>query len=226
MKDIVSEYGEVPVDLSFKRDVSGFYRASGKRVFDILITLALLPVLLPLVGLIWAVVRAGGGPGFYSQERVGFEGRVFRCWKVRTMVPDADRALERLCRADPRLAREWRKNQKLRNDPRVTAFGRFLRMTSFDELPQFWNVLRGEMSLIGPRPFMREQEALYRDAGGIAYYRMRPAITGPWQVSARGQSSFIERVKFDNDYWKNVSFASDLKIFWKTFGAVLRCVGE
>lgn len=226
MKDIISDYADVSVDLNFSQGPPGFYRGSGKRIFDVLTTVILLPIILPLIAVIWTIVRLQGGAGFYSQDRVGFEGRIFKCWKVRTMIPDAEIVLERICRRDPKLAKEWRKNQKLRNDPRVTRVGRFLRMTSFDELPQFWNVLCGDMSLVGPRPFMRDQEALYRDAGGVAYYKMRPAITGPWQVMSRGQTSFVERVKFDNDYWKNVSLTADLRIFWQTIGVVLRGVGQ
>lgn len=226
LKDIISDYADVSVEITSCQDTSRFYRDTGKRIFDVLVTVMLSPIILPLIAVIWIIVRLQGGAGFYSQDRVGFEGRIFRCWKVRTMIPDAERALEYICRSDPKLAKEWRKNQKLRNDPRVTRVGHFLRMTSFDELPQFWNVLCGDMSLVGPRPFMTDQEALYRDAGGAAYYKMRPAITGPWQVLARGKTSFVERVKFDNDYLKNVSLISDLKIFWQTIGVVLRGVGQ
>lgn len=205
---------------------SGFYRRSGKRVADILVTLLALPLLLPAIALFWTLVRLQGGPGFYSQDRVGKDGRTFKCWKLRSMIPDADKVLAEICEADPEIAREWRDNQKLRNDPRITPIGRFLRVTSLDELPQFWNVLCGDMSLVGPRPFMKSQEAIYRAAGGVAYYKMRPAITGPWQVNARGTASFVDRVKFDNDYWRQSSMLTDFKIMFQTFAVVLKCRGQ
>ena len=142
--------------------------------------------------------------------------------KIRSMVPDAELILQDYLEQNPKARDEWEHKQKLRCDPRITWLGSFLRKLSIDELPQLWNVLRGDMSLIGPRPIMIDQRALYP---GSAYYHMRPGITGLWQVSDRNESSFIERAKFDTDYYNNCSLKTDLTIFMRTIGVVLRGTG-
>ncbi|MFV2038367.1 MAG: sugar transferase, partial [Paracoccaceae bacterium] len=150
------------------------YQRWGKRLFDLVIVMLILPIVLPVVLAAWLVTALGGGRGFYAQARIGRAGRVFRCWKIRTMRPDATRILHMMMAQDASIASEWQAHQKLRFDPRITRTGRFLRRTSVDELPQLWNVLTGEMSLIGPRPFTPDQRALYdttRTNG--AYYRLR-----------------------------------------------------
>lgn len=143
------------------------------------------------------------------------------------MVPNAEAVLAELCENDPEVANQWTIYQKLDKDPRITRIGRILRATSVDELPQLINVLRGEMSLIGPRPFMTDQEQIYRSAGGISYFKMRPGITGSWQVSNdRGETSFSERVRFDNHYYQNCSLPHDVSIYVKTIGVIFKRTGK
>lgn len=188
----------------------------GKRFFDLAVLTLFVPLVLPLMLTIMVVLLLAGGRPFYAQTRIGRGGTPFRMWKFRSMVPDADAALARLCAADPALAAEWRRNQKLRNDPRVTRLGRLLRRTSLDEMPQLWNVARGEMSLVGPRPFMADQEDLYRDAGGIGYFRLRPGLTGLWQVNGRGRTDFAARVQFDEAYARTRSLMLDMRLILAT----------
>ena len=224
MKDFASV--DVSQRLQELRIQPGAYGCYSKRAFDVMLALLLMPLVAPVVGILWLLVKRGGGSGFYAQERVGMNGSTFQCWKLRTMVPDAETVLGNLCARDAKVAAEWHRNQKLANDPRITRVGAFLRATSLDELPQLWNVLRGEMSFVGPRPFMLSQEALYRSAGGEAYFQMRPGITGPWQVNGRGTTSFVDRVTFDTAYCRRLSFAKDLQLIFKTAGVVFRCGGQ
>ena len=200
----------------------GLYRNFFKRVFDLfLVLLTALPMLL-LVGLLALLVARDGGRPFYSQLRVGRGGRTYRMWKLRTMQADADSALAAHLEADPAARTEWDLTQKLKHDPRVTRFGRLLRRSSLDELPQLWNVLTGDMSLVGPRPIMVDQTALYP---GLSYAELRPGITGLWQISERNESSFAERAVFDDAYDDALSFGTDLRILMGTAGAVLRGTG-
>jgi lipopolysaccharide/colanic/teichoic acid biosynthesis glycosyltransferase len=168
-----------------------------------------------------AVALQGGRP-FYSQLRVGRGGRSFRMWKLRSMVVDADRKLEDHLSANPAAREEWDQTQKLKDDPRITPLGRILRRTSMDELPQLWNVLTGEMSLVGPRPMMLQQQVLYP---GTAYYALRPGITGFWQTSGRNETSFQARADFDAAYAAEMSLTTDLRILARTVGTVLNCTG-
>lgn len=202
-----------------------FYAAYAKRLFDLVFSAMVLPVLLPVLAILWCMASKGGS-GLYYQNRVGRNGKIFRCYKLRTMVPDAEKALQDLCRLDPAVAEEWRINQKLSNDPRVTPIGRFLRATSLDELPQIWNVIRGDMSLVGPRPFMENQDAIYRAAGGRAYYTMRPGITGLWQIDGRGTTSFVSRIYYDNIYGDKLGLWLDLRLISKTVTVVLQKTGH
>lgn len=197
-----------------------------KRFFDVFLIMLILPVLIPLIAVLWLLVRADGGPGFYAQPRIGRDGTPFKFWKIRTMVVDADRALSDLCARDPDIAREWARDQKLAHDPRITRLGRFLRATSLDELPQALNVLRGDMSLVGPRPFMAEQARLYRAAGGRAYFALRPGITGLWQIHGRGRTSFADRVHFDEAYHTSLGLVSDLRLILLTAGVILGRTGQ
>lgn len=203
----------------------GVYALTGKRIFDIVLGILSLPLIVPVILIMWLMVRRDGGPGLYSQTRIGMNGKKFRCWKMRSMVVNADQALKDLCEKDPEIAREWHKNQKLADDPRITRIGRFMRSTSLDELPQIWNIIKGDMSFVGPRPFIWDQAPLYDAAGGRAYYTVRPGITGTWQVYGRGTTSFIDRVKFDALYCRELSLTNDLLLIWKTFGVVLRRTG-
>ena len=207
----------------FSRPRSGGpYRRVFKRALDVTAVLSAVPVVLPLiVGLAVCVSLKGGSP-FYAQDRVGKGRRVFRMWKLRSMVVDADARMEACLAADPEARREWDKTQKLKNDPRITPIGRVLRKCSLDELPQLWNVLIGDMSLVGPRPMMTSQEPLYPST---VYYEMRPGITGYWQVSARNESSFADRAVFDTAYDADLSLATDLRVLWRTVHTVTNGTG-
>ena len=205
----------------------GLYRRYGKRVLDIALVMASLPFVLPVIFLAWAAMVRSGRPGFYRQPRVGRGGNQFTCWKIRTMAPDADRILAEHLRSDPKIAEEWEKTQKLKDDPRITRTGRLLRRTSIDELPQLWNVLRGEMSLIGPRPFTPAQKALYDEvASKRSYYALRPGLTGLWQVESRNQGEFKDRVAYDEAYGERLSFVEDMRIVLRTVSVVLRATGQ
>lgn len=200
----------------------GLYRSLFKRCLDIFAIAMAAPVVVPLVaGLAFCVARDGGSP-FYSQSRVGKNGRVFRMWKLRTMVCDADWRIHELLALDPAAKAEWDASQKLRNDPRITPFGHFLRRSSLDELPQLWNVLTGDMSLVGPRPMMVNQQTLYP---GTAYYELRPGITGYWQTAGRNKTTFAARAEFDTVYEEGVSLVTDLRILMRTVGVVVKGTG-
>jgi lipopolysaccharide/colanic/teichoic acid biosynthesis glycosyltransferase len=198
------------------------YRRLGKRVLDVALVLAAAPVVVPIVAALALGVRGDGGPAFYAQERVGRGGRPFRMWKLRSMVADADARLEAHLAADPAARAEWGRTQKLRHDPRITPFGRFLRRCSLDELPQLWNVLRGDMSLVGPRPMMLSQRGLY---DGAAYFRLRPGLTGHWQTAGRNATSFAARAEFDRVYDDSLSLATDVRILGRTVGVVVKATG-
>ncbi len=191
-----------------------------KRAFDVAGSALLLVALAPLLAWIaWQVVRTGR-PVLFEHERIGREGRPFRCYKFRTMVPDADRVLANLLARDPESRAAWSRDFKLRDDPRVTPIGAWLRRTSFDELPQLWNVLRGDMSLVGPRPVVAAELARYGDA--VRYYLdSRPGLTGLWQISGRNDVDYAERVALDAWYIKNWSLWYDVVILVKTVRVVL-----
>ncbi|MCC6305558.1 MAG: sugar transferase [Rhodobacteraceae bacterium] len=201
----------------------GLYRAIGKRALDIALVVATAPVTVALVLLMAGLTLLDGGNPFYVQERIGRGGRVFRMWKIRTMVVGADRLLAACLAADPARRREWESTQKLKSDDRVTPLGRILRRTSLDELPQLWNVLRGDMSLVGPRPMMPDQRDLYP---GQAYFRLRPGITGPWQVSERNAAAFAARAEFDAAYDLGLTLGRDVALLAATVGAVLKATGH
>lgn len=198
-------------------------RANGplKRCFDIAAGLAGLIFLAPLfITIAIAIKIFDPGPILFGHERVGRQGRLFKCWKFRSMVVDSQQRLEALLASDPAAAREWAATQKLANDPRITPLGRFLRKTSLDELPQFWNVLRGDMSLVGPRPITRAE--LDRYGRDRRYYLVvRPGISGLWQISGRSQSTYEERVALDRLYVETWTFWRDLRIAVMTVPAVL-----
>ncbi|WP_225026159.1 sugar transferase [Xinfangfangia pollutisoli] len=203
----------------------GFYQAFGKRVFDIVLALLALPTIVPVVGLLWLMVKRSKGPGFYGHMRVGRNGKPFRCWKLRTMEVNAEEKLKVYLAENPTAAAEWARDRKLRNDPRVTRIGRFLRKTSLDELPQIWNVLKGEMSFVGPRPVVRDELDLY-GAASWAYLRGRPGVTGLWQISGRNDVSYERRVQFDVDYRKTESLGQDIRIVLGTVAVVIRGTGS
>ena len=171
------------------------------------------------------IVALDGANPFFGHRRVGRDGRVFRCWKLRSMVPDAEARLARHLAENPAAAREWAAARKLSQDPRVTRVGRVLRRTSLDELPQVWNVLLGEMSLVGPRPVTTEELMRYGPARW-AYLGVRPGITGLWQVRGRNRLSYAERVRLDAEYARDASLALDLGLLLRTVPAVLRLTGQ
>lgn len=200
----------------------GIYRNYLKRVFDVSAVVLTSVVVLPVVVILALFVARDGHAPFYWSDRVGRGGRVFRMLKLRTMVPDADRLLETYLSQNADALREWNATQKLKADPRITAVGRFLRKTSLDELPQLWNVLAGDMSLVGPRPMMPSQRAMY---SGLSYYALRPGITGSWQVSDRNACGFSKRAEYDRDYDRGLSFGSDLWLLFRTLRVVLKGTG-
>lgn len=194
-----------------------------KRAKDIGFTLFVAPIVLPLIATFaLAVFLQDRQNPFYSQPRVGKNGRSFRLWKLRSMVKDAETALDAHFRQNPEARAEWDRHQKLRRDPRVTPIGGFMRKTSIDELPQFFNVLIGDMSVVGPRPMMLEQRALYPCT---TYYKMRPGLTGFWQISSRSRSSFADRARFDRLYHGRMSLGADVAVIWRTIKVVLRATG-
>ena len=191
------------------------------RTLDIACSIAALgffaPFLIVLMLLVWL---SDGASPIFAQRRIGRGGRVFRCFKLRTMVPDAEARLSQLLARDPVAREEWARDQKLRTDPRITPLGRFLRTSSFDELPQLYNVLRGDMSIVGPRPIVDAEKARYgryiRD-----YCSVPPGITGLWQISGRNDVSYRRRVALDVTYARSKSLALDLRIMAATVPAVL-----
>jgi exopolysaccharide production protein ExoY len=161
------------------------------------------------------VLLTMGRPVFFSQERVGFRGRKFKCMKFRSMVKDAPKALEAYLAANPQARMEWAQTQKLRHDPRVTWLGRILRKSSLDELPQLFNILKGEMSCIGPRPVLPVELERY-GRHSTAYKNARPGLTGLWQVSGRSNTSYEERVRLDRIYVRRWSLGFDIRIMLRT----------
>ncbi len=216
-----------PVSIQVEHGVYRFRQVSVysnffKRALDVVLVLVALPIVLPTLLLLALLVARDGNNPFYGQTRIGRDGKEFTMWKLRSMVPNAHVLLADHLARDPAAKREWDETQKLKNDPRITKIGQLMRKTSLDELPQLWNVLTGEMSLVGPRPMMPEQKKLYP---GEAYYSMRPGLTGLWQISQRNASSFASRADFDTSYAGQLSLRTDLGIIFATVGVVLRGTG-
>jgi lipopolysaccharide/colanic/teichoic acid biosynthesis glycosyltransferase len=203
---------------------SGFYRSKGKRAADLVLAVLMLAALGPLIVVLAGLVALDGGVPFFAHERIGRGGRRFRCWKIRTMVTDADARLRHLLETDPAARAEWGTRRKLTDDPRVTMLGRFLRETSLDELPQLYNVLRGDMSLVGPRPITGDELPLYGE-GVNAYFELRPALTGLWQVGGRNDLDYCDRARLDLEYSHAITFTRDLLILVATVRAVLARTG-
>lgn len=199
------------------------YAKAGKRVLDVALVLLTLPLTLPVIVLCALALWIEGGSPFYRQDRLGLQGGRFSILKLRTMVRDADSLLELCLATCPKLRREWDETQKLKQDPRITRVGKVLRATSLDELPQLWNVLKGDMSLVGPRPMMPDQLPLYGDPR--AYFSLKPGITGAWQVSTRNESHFSSRAQIDALYGQHLSMRADLSLMLRTVGVVLRGTG-
>ena len=193
-----------------------FYIRYGKRAFDVTLALVLLPILLPVMLLI-ALGMAHRGQVLFAQKRIGRGGKSFWIYKFRTMRVDAEAYLVKLCASDPAIAQEWAMNQCLDPDPRVTKLGKLLRRTKLDELPQLWNVLRGDMSFVGPRPFLPSQQPIYdaRDGAKI-YYEIRPGVTGPWQIDQERDKRFVVRAQYDYEYVRKITFMTDCALLLRT----------
>jgi exopolysaccharide production protein ExoY len=192
-----------------------------QRAADLFVaTLAVIlvgPLMIILAVFVWAW---DGGPVFYGHLRVGRMGQVFRCWKFRSMVVDADKTLAEYLASNPEAQTEWEESHKLRRDPRITVLGRFLRASSLDELPQLWNVLMGEMSIVGPRPIVLAEIARYK-SNFSDYCACRPGITGLWQISGRNDVSYDQRIALDMHYSKSRSLLLDIQILASTIPAVI-----
>jgi lipopolysaccharide/colanic/teichoic acid biosynthesis glycosyltransferase len=222
--------GPLPPQDAPARSLSGYFGSTdrsvarlplAKRAMDIAIAGAALLVAAPFFLVVSLLVRADGGPAFYAHPRVGRFGRIFGCLKFRSMVVDSQVRLDALLAADPAAREEWEATRKLKNDPRITRIGRFLRATSLDELPQLINVLRGEMSIVGPRPVTQAELDRHYGAAAAHYLTVRPGITGLWQVSGRSETTYDQRVALDVAYVSQPSLLADLRILLKTPVAVL-----
>jgi Undecaprenyl-phosphate galactose phosphotransferase WbaP len=202
-----------------------FWNLGIKRFMDLVIVITGGIILLPLLLLISLLVKlSSSGPVLYGHTRLGMNGRHFTAYKFRSMVSNSDEILEKLLASDPRARHEWESNHKLKNDPRITRIGKFLRRTSFDEFPQLINILKGEMSLVGPRPIVDEEVEKY----GEDYHRIfsvKPGLTGLWQVSGRSDTDYAERVSFDTYYLQSWSVWLDIWVVFKTFGVVIKGKG-
>ncbi|KQQ70678.1 exopolysaccharide biosynthesis protein [Rhizobium sp. Leaf321] len=191
-----------------------------KRSFDMTAAACALILFSPLFLMIMALVKlTDKGPAFYGHSRIGHNGRIFKCLKFRTMATDGDELLRNYLRNNPHAAEEWRLTRKLKDDPRVTSVGKVLRKLSLDELPQLLNIVRGEMSVVGPRPVVDEELKVY-DAFAVYYLRTRPGLTGLWQISGRNDVSYETRIAFDTQYVQNWSLVRDIAIIAKTIPAV------
>ena len=197
-----------------------------KRLFDLSVATAVLFLLLPLFAFValavWAVDR---GSPFYSHRRLGRDGKTFGCLKFRSMRMNGDEILVQYLSENPTAQAEWAQSRKLKKDPRITAIGHLLRKTSLDELPQLINVIRGEMSLVGPRPIVEAEVEKYGDAA-VAYFAVRPGLTGAWQISGRSDTTYAERVRLDRQYVESRSFAGDIVIIMRTVPAVFLVKGS
>jgi len=193
-----------------------------KRFFDIAFSIFAIVVTLPITIPIAIIIKlTDGGNIIYSHERVGKNGKKFNVLKFRSMYVDADEKLKEILKTDQKAKEEWEKSFKLKNDPRITPIGKFLRKTSLDELPQFINVLKGDMSVVGPRPVVEEELVKYYKEKAKLYKSVKPGITGYWQVEGRSDTDYDERIKMDEYYIKNQSFLLDLKIILKTIKVMI-----
>jgi exopolysaccharide production protein ExoY len=217
----MSSLTETDIDLQIASEVTAPIGLTSKRLIDIAIALSGIALLAPLLAICFvATLLTSPGPALFRHRRVGFKGKYFECLKFRTMVSDAPERLRQLLESDPIAAAEWATHRKLRYDPRVTIIGDILRKSSLDELPQLFNVLRGDMSIVGPRPVTEEELVRYSSSVG-AYLACRPGITGLWQVSGRSTTTYNKRIACDMFYARNWSMALDAKILIVTLPSLL-----
>lgn len=210
--------------MNIKNNLKSLQNRMIKRLFDILLSLFAMPILIPLFLLIAIAIRIETrGAAIYAHERIGRNGKPFRCYKFRTMYRDAEERLKEILESNKELRDEWKKNWKLKDDPRVTRIGKFLRKTSLDELPQIWNVIKGEMSLVGPRPYLPREIKQIENLTIIS--SIKPGITGLWQVSGRSNTGYDYRIKLDTWYVMNWSLWLDVAIIFKTIKVVLKAEG-
>jgi Undecaprenyl-phosphate galactose phosphotransferase WbaP len=213
--------GELSVLLGQSKVAPYTIGGKSKRIFDVLIASITLIVFLPLFAFVVLLLKlTDPGPVIFRHIRVGQGGRRFACFKFRSMVLDSDKVLKTLLESDPAARKEWDRTQKLANDPRITPVGKFLRQSSLDELPQLINVIRGDMSLVGPRPIVPSELTRYGDKLSL-YLLARPGITGIWQVSGRNDCGYDRRIEMDANYVRNWRFSTDFVILLRTLGAVL-----
>ncbi len=202
-----------------------FYTRKGKRALDITLVILSVPVLLPVLFFIGLSIACDGGRPLFGHTRVGKDGVAFRCWKLRSMVVNAEDILQTYLAENPQARDEWEAGFKLKHDPRITRLGSFLRRSSLDELPQLWNVLCGEMSLVGPRPVtVKELDRYGKDVR--VYLGQRPGLTGQWQVNGRNSVSYDDRVSMDTRYAAERSFVTDIRLICATVLVVLRRTGR
>jgi exopolysaccharide production protein ExoY len=192
-----------------------------KRVMDLVIATTALVVAAPVMIIVALTLKLSGGPAVFSHSRVGFGGKPFNCYKFRSMVANAEEVLKTHLAADPEAAGEWERTHKLRDDPRITFFGHMLRKSSLDELPQLFNVIRGDMSCVGPRPIVTDELKRYGDHVG-EYLATRPGLTGLWQVTGRSSTDYDSRVALDSQYVRNWSPWLDIAILARTAVAVMQ----
>lgn len=193
-----------------------------KRLFDLAFSLGIIVLGFPLFIIITFLVRiTSPGPAIYAQERIGRGGKKFQCYKFRSMYADADQRLEKLLASDPHLKAEWMATHKLKIDPRITPIGYFLRKTSFDELPQFWNVFLGDLSVVGPRPVIQTEIEMHLKEKAAKILSIRPGLTGIWQTSGRNNTTYAERVSFDEEYVDRQSFWLDISLIIKTIPVMI-----
>lgn len=193
-----------------------------KRAFDIFFSLAAIVVCFPVFLVVAFLIRlTSQGKTVYWHERIGRGGKPFRCYKFRSMYQDADVRLQEILAACPEKRKEWQETYKLKRDPRITPIGMFLRKTSLDEFPQFWNVLRGDLSVVGPRPIVKQEVITHLGAKASKILSIRPGLTCIWQVSGRNDTSYCRRVQLDEEYVDNRSFGLDLKLIAKTIPSMI-----
>lgn len=205
--------------MKFKKSVFIRFNRVFKRTFDVFFAILLLIMLSPLFAFLAIKISRDGGPSLYGHTRIGMNGRKFKCYKFRSMIMNSQEVLAHLLATDPQAKAEWDKEFKLKNDPRITRLGHFIRKTSIDELPQLWNVLKGDMSFVGPRPVTEDELDRYRQY--VKYYlAVRPGITGLWQVSGRNDVSYNERIRLDTRYIIGWSLLKDFIILFKTISVV------
>ncbi len=225
MDEIDEEINESEKNIIKYNQSSNIYKFI-KRTIDIIVAIIGVVCLVPitLIVFILNLINNEKGSIFYVQKRIGKDGKLFKMYKFRTMVENADKVLKDCLSKDEELKKEYRLYKKLKNDPRITKVGKFLRKTSLDEFPQFINILKGEMTLVGPRPYLPREKT---DMGDYYYYiiTLKPGLTGPWQTAGRNNLKFKDRLEIDLEYYKNNSLKNDIKYFFKTFSKIIKKEG-